>query len=298
MLNRKKVIVFVLAVVGALILGAVIFGILNALVVQGKWSFGWRDYRYDESGFEIGEGSIPADAVTHIELDWIDGEVEIVPCQDRYFSVTEFAQDELPESAKVRWRVSEDGSTLTVRYRKSSWFFGVGSGNREKKLTLRVPERFFDQLSSLDVSVVSTNVTVKGMVAESFSFSSDMGALSTEKCVFGSVSVTTKNGDIRVGADVDGTVEMSSRNSALTLITGTCPQQIKVETKGGDVTLSLPEDASFALEWTTDKGGITSDFAGRQDGTVYTVGTGEKQYSVQSRKGDLLLTVTKATEAK
>lgn len=116
----KKMLPILAIVVGALILGAIVVGILNALLANGTWSFGWSDYRYDDSNYRIGDGTIAAPNVTEIEVDWIDGRIEILPCDDMFLSVTEFSANELTEDSRLRWRVSEDGKSLSIKYRKSS----------------------------------------------------------------------------------------------------------------------------------------------------------------------------------
>ena len=270
--QTKKALIILGVVVGALLLFAVIFGVLNALVADGKWSFGWSDYRYDESGYEIGEGSVPAASISRIEVDWIDGEVEIVACQDTYISLSEDCDYELPESARLRWGVSGDGKTLTVKYRKSSWFFAVGTGNRNKKLTLRVPERFFEQLTEIDIDVESSAVTVKDMTAQKLSFESETGRLVTRGCTFSEVDAESKSGVLDVGF-------------------ASCPGKVELDSERSDLTLRLPSNAEFTLEFLTENGKISTDFSLTQSGNRYTVGNGSAQLLAKTKKGDLLLAV-------
>lgn len=268
--KSKKILLTVAIVIGVLIVGAVIVGVLNALVADGEWNLGWSDYRYDDSGYEIGEGSVPANEVTRIEIDWIDGGVEIVPCQDSYISLTEEAENDLPESAELRWRVSEDGKTLTVKYRKSSWFFSVGTGKRNKTLTLRIPERFFAQLTEIDVDVESSKVTVTDITAQSLEFESETGTLKTVGCTFAKVDADSKNGSLEVGVL-------------------SCPQALEMESENGDLTLRLPQDSSFALVWETESGKLSTDFALAQSGNRYTAGDGTALLTAKSKRGNLLL---------
>ena len=286
--NQKKIFRILSLAALSLLLAAVVIGVLNALVADGKWTFGWRDYRYDEEGYTVGEGSIPTQSVGRIEVDWIDGEVEVVACQDRYPSLTEIAQNELPESAQVRWRVSEDGSTLSIKYRKSSWFLGVGSGNREKKLILRIPEKLMDNLSVLDIEGVSTNVKVSDVRAESFVFSSVSGWLLTKNCAFGTASLSGESGELTLGADIGGAVSISTQYGKVTLESSLAPSAVSISTKSGDIRLVLPSDASFGFDW-SGKGSVTSDLPCTREGSVYRIGDGTLTYAVTSQKGDLYI---------
>ena len=102
--KMKKPLMITAIVIAALVLAAVVVGILNATVAGGSWNFGWSDYRYDESGYRVGSGTIPAHNITAMDVDWIDGNVQIVLCDDSYPSVTESAKTELTEDSLLRWR--------------------------------------------------------------------------------------------------------------------------------------------------------------------------------------------------
>lgn len=288
----KKAAITVAVVAGILILAAVLLGVLNALVGKGEWVLGWNDYRYDESGYEIGEGSIPSESVTRIELDWIDGEVEIVSCQDTFISISESADCILPESAIVRWKIADDG-TLSIKYRKSAWFFALGSGNRQKKLTLRVPERFFDQLTAIDVDVDSTDVVVYDIVAPSFSFESSSGTLGVKDCVFASVSVDTKSGDVVTEGLTSNCVSIESMSGNVDMRAVLSPDQMQIDTESGDIKLRFPQDASFVLDWESKSGRISYDLPLTQADGKYILGGGNHLFEIRTESGDLSLITNK-----
>ena len=265
----KRVGIISLVVVGVLVVAAVVVGVLNALVADGEWTFGWNDYRYDESGYTAGQGTIPADRLTGIELDWIDGTVEIVACEDTFPSVSESASDDLPESARLRWKVDENG-VLHIKYRKASWFFGFGGGDREKKLTLRVPVRFFEDLEKVEIEVESAHVVIDGLLAKELDMESSAGSLTVKNSSFASVSVETVSGKVELGSSV-------------------CPDRLDIETASGDVTLQLPKDASFVLTWESKSGKISSDFLLSQSGDTYTCKDGKAAFAIESKRGDLIL---------
>ena len=268
--NRlKKVAITVLIVIGVLMVAAVVLGVLNALLGGGNWTFGWQDYRYDETGYTVGQGTVPVNRVTAIDLDWIDGEVEVLLCHDTFISLTETSAEELSESARLRWMVDTDG-TLHIKYRKSSWFFGIGSSGRDKKLTLRIPEAFLSDLQSLDIQVESSEVSVRQISAASFSFESASGDLTVADCDFGSAEVDSISGDLDLRFPV-------------------CPAEASVSTVSGDVILYLPDSASFALAWDTVSGKFSHDFALSEAESVYTHGSGGSAIRIETVSGDLVL---------
>lgn len=289
----KKATTVIAIVAGAFVVIAVVIGILNALIAGGAWQIGWKDYRYDESGYEIGEGSIVSDAITGIDLDWIDGEVEIVACQDTFASISERADGgELPESAKVRWKVLEDG-TLSIKYRKSSWFFGFGSSNREKKLTVRIPERFFDGMTTVRVEVSSSDVVAVDLRAKSFAFESASGSLGVKGCTFDHFAVDTVSGDLLAEELLSREIDAESKSGDVDLTLPTLPDALELSAKSGDIVLRMPKDSSFALEWESDSGRLSYDLPLTKSGDHFLCGDGTKRLSVETDSGDLTLVALK-----
>lgn len=176
----KQALIIALIIIGVLVMSAVVIGILNATVFDGTISFGWTDYRYDATGYQVGEGTVYATEITSIDVDWLEGSVEIVACEDAYLSISEKTAEGLADSARVHWAVSEDGKTLFVKCRESGWFF-TGSG--EKKLTLRIPERMISQLTSLTVNAEESPITVSNVYAPSVSLSTKKGSVTYANAV-------------------------------------------------------------------------------------------------------------------
>ncbi|MBR3894149.1 MAG: DUF4097 family beta strand repeat protein [Clostridia bacterium] len=284
----KKATIVVAIVVGVLVLLAVLLGVLNALVGGGAWQIGWKDYRYDESGYEIGEGSIVADSITGIDLDWIDGEVNIVSCRDTFASISERADGDLPESAKVRWRVLEDG-TLQIKYRKSSWFFGIGSSNRNKKLTLRIPEKFLEAMNSVHVEATSADVNVVDLRAKDFVCESVSGAITVKNCSFDRFSTETTGGSLSAEGLIAREISVESMGGDVELTLPVLPDEIDAESMGGDIVLRMPKDSSFSMDWETNSGQLAYDLPLSKSGDRYLCGNGTKHIDVETASGDLTL---------
>ena len=234
--NWKKGLKYGGIAVGVLVLGAVLLGVLDGLIGKGQWNLGWTDYTYDDSDYQTGVGSIPSERVTEIDVDWIDGKVQVVLCQDTYVSVTETAGEKLSDGSSVHWRVSEDGKTLSVKYRESSKFFGV-SKNKNKDLILRIPERLVGQLQTLTVKGVSTEVTVSEVVAKSLNVETRSGKITLilpEQTAF-ALACESRNGDLP-------TIDFPVTQEGNTYVSGTDGIRITVKTGSGEVTVKRPKD--------------------------------------------------------
>jgi len=284
----KRVAVGAVAVIGGLVLLAVVIGVLNALVADGKWTFGWEDYRYDDTGFEIGEGSIPSDQVKKIDLDWIDGGVEIVACEDRYISLSESAAYALTEGTQLRWKLESDG-TLQIKHQKSSWMLGIGAGSGEKQLTLRIPKSYFSQLSAIEIETDSANAVLFDIEAEALRFSSDAGALVARNCKFSRFSAESETGKIVADGLSAKAVSVESERASVDLRMAACPEDLEISTSAGDVTLYLPPNASFAMTWETERGQLSYDFPLTPSGDRFVAGSGEATVVIETDSGNLVL---------
>ena len=226
-IKNKKIIQYATFVIGGLLIGAILLGIINGLVGKGEWNLGWTNYRYDDSDYQTGEGSIAAPNVERIDLDWIDGNVTVVICQDAYISITETAPAELTEKTQVHWCVSEDGKLLSIKYRGSSSFFGA-TKDKEKDIILRIPEKLMGQLQTLNINAVSSNVTVSNIVIDNVDIKTASGNVELKLPEGSAFTLTheSRRGDIP-------TIDFPVTQGGNTYISGTDGIKINVKTNSG-----------------------------------------------------------------
>ena len=231
-MKNKKIIKYTAFIIGGLVIGAILLGVLNGLVGKGEWNLGWTNYRYDDSAYRTGEGTIPAPAVESIDLDWIDGSVTVVICQDAYISVSETAPAELTEKTQVHWFISEDGKTLSIKYRGSSSFFGTNK-DKEKDLILRIPEKLLGQLQTLNINAVSSNVTISNIIIENINVQTASGNVTIELPEATAFTLTheTKRGG-------NPTVDFPVTQEGNTYVSGTDGMGINVTTNSGKVSVT------------------------------------------------------------
>ena len=276
-----------LMVIGCLLAAVLVFSILGA--VSGESALGWQSYRYSGEGYTVGEGTVPHANITRIELDWLDGAVEIVACDDTFVSLTESADTPLAEAMKVRWRVDENG-TLSIKYRKSTWFVGFGMGQANKKLTLRIPKSMFASIETLAVEATSADVAVSDLSLSHLSAVLGAGNLKLERCAFAACKLNATRGEVTLLSCSVKHFSAALESGDLMLDVSQCPEEVEIEMGRGDAELGLPADADFTLSYQTKSGDLISDFSLQKQGELHLCGKGGASFLVKTASGDLILT--------
>ena len=68
-----------------------------------------------------------------------------------------------------------------------------------------------------------------------------------------------------------------------------CPYSLRIATSSGDVSLLLPEDADFSLDYAGGSGKLQSKLSTQMRDGKYVRGDGIAEFSVASGSGNLLL---------
>ena len=231
-IKNKKIIQYATFVIGGLLVGSILLGIINGIVGKGEWNIGWTNYRYDDSAYKVGEGSIATPNVETIDLDWIDGNVSVVICQDAYISITETAPAELTEKTQVHWCVSEDGKTLSIKYRGSSSFFGT-TKDKNKDIILRIPEKLIGQINTLNINAVSSNVTVSDIIIDNIDVKTASGDVTIELPEATAFALTHES-----RRDDKPTIDFPVTHEGNTYQSGTDGIKINVKTNSGKVAVT------------------------------------------------------------
>ena len=231
-MKNKKIIKITAITLGGILLCAVLLGVLNGLVGKGEWNLGWTNYRYDDSLYHKGQGTIPAPALERIDLDWIDGNVTVVICQDAYISVSESAPADLTEKTQIHWLVSEDGKTLSIKYRGSSSFWGR-TKDKDKDLILRIPEKLIGQLQTLSINAVSSNVTVSNIIVDNIDVKTASGNVTVELPEATAFTLTHES-----RRDGTPTIDFPVTQEGNTYVSGTDGIKINVKTNSGKVVVT------------------------------------------------------------
>ncbi|MFA6948937.1 MAG: DUF4097 family beta strand repeat-containing protein [Eubacteriales bacterium] len=264
---------------------------------DGEFSLGITgDYYKDGDKYSIGGGSVDAEGVKYIDIDWTSGSVDIVPAQgvgrssDGAIIFTETSEGELGEENMLRWYKS--GDTLYIKIWKSGMIFGISSRPR-KSLTVTVPDILFDKLNvesvsasiscgavnvgKLDFSTTSGDISINGAASNEVETDTVSGKVYASGITASDIECDSVSGDV----DVNGTVtdfKASTVSGEVSLYTDTPLTSGKISTTSGDVSLTIPEISVFKLNYDTVSGGTRIALP-----TSYENG---KYYSVNAESGN------------
>lgn len=227
-----------------------------------------------DSGYTVcaeGEASFSAAAVERLDIGWIAGSVEISAYDGDEIQVAESASRALDENEKLRWKL--DKGVLRLRY------CAPGTCNMQSKsLTVLVPESLC--LEGLEVDVTSSELTLNALsVSGEVNFDSVSGGVQARGLNCEQLYISTVSGEAEIegrmeklrysstsgGMRADGmpegcAVETDTVSGNMELRFDGCPGDIEADSTSGNVTVYLPGDVGFELDYDSVSGGLDSDF--------------------------------------
>ena len=262
-------------------------------------------------------------AIEKLDIQWVNGPVEVVPWEGQWVNVTEYSKRPLEDGQQLELTVT-DGGTMRIRWTREKGFW---KGLRlSKYLLVQVPTGL--RLEKVSVENVSGPVQVQGLTGEDISLGTTSGridalGLRVEKLKATSVSgllhienvqgerleLNTTSGRIEApsfGAEraklstVSGQVRaygngeslsVKTVSGAILLQTELPPQQVKLESLSGRATLLLPENPGFTAKYESMSGGFSSEFpvggelGGKSGKAIYA--NGGMQVSLHTLSGKI-----------
>lgn len=232
--------------------------------------FGGNYYPHSDK-YSVGSGEVTVQDgfLKEINIDWIDGSIEIVgSVSASAISVEETSSRELEPKNQVHYYYHNN--KLDIRYRES----GVLISNRslKKHLVVTVPQALYSPDSLiLNTDSVSSDLSVKDM---------DLKSLKTDS-VSGSVTFWGRAG--RIDCDtVSGHIQL---NSYIT------PSSVECDTVSADATLCIPAESEFRAEHDAVSGKFHADdfSCQKEDGDTYVSGNGNSHFEFDSVSGDVTI---------
>lgn len=234
--------------------------------------------KYEAGNVTIQPDSGTENALSEIRVDWIDGTVEVSSVDGlKEIKIEEEGSADMSEEDRVHSYYHN--GILEIQYRESGWHFFKSSPSN-KHLKVKIPAELAKGLKCIDGDFVSSDVTIQNIL--------------TDSLLLDTVSGETKfTGSARKEIDYDcvsgeGIFHLSA-----------APEELSTDSVSADITVVLPETASFEAKLDTVSGklscGLPTNNQEKEDGNYYiSCGDGGNEFDFDSVSGDVNIQADKS----
>lgn len=279
-----------LILTGILLIGC--FG--DGLHFDSDFSFGFftGSHYSNADAYTVGSGSVAADTLTDMEINWTSGEVTIVPSDGKEIEISENSSGKLKDKDKLRY-LYQNGK-LTVQYRKSAFF--LFSSHPDKKLEVKIPRSLITQLSNVIIDSVSADVTLSELTTKTLDIETVSGVIkSTGITASQKADIETVSGDVNMDGSFGG-IDSETVSGNCEYTSKTTPGNADFESVSGDILVTLPQDTSFKADYDTVSGDFVCDFESTNKDDSVIHGSGENHFDFETVSGDIRLSPLPTTK--
>lgn len=233
--------------------------------------------------------ALDAASIREMEIEWAAGSIKIQPMEITEIRIAEEGKDR--EKNPMVWNVRE--GKLSIQYSKNTdHAFGMGLvlGKEESKnLIIEVP--FGWQCDSLEIDAASASLEVRELTIREMEFDGASGTCIFDNCTVEKLDLDTASGDVRFTGSLQQ-LDCDSASADILLELTNVPRSIELDTASGDLEVTLPADAGFAVTLDALSSDFRSDFDTIRRNNSYVAGNGRCRIDVDAMSGDV--TVRKA----
>ena len=241
----------------------------------GLWNSVYYEKEYDNSFKSSGVYEVDGEDIDKISIDWLSGDIDIVPYDGDNIVMEETARKEITDENCLRYRVKNGELSISYTAGKIAVNLGVTGDDINKKLQVKVPEELAKSLESLRIDTVSSDITADGFAINSMYVDITSG--------------NTRLSDMKVKR-----FEIDMISGDLEAVFAECPKVLEVDSTSGDSTVYLPEDSGFTLEFDGTSGEFITEFSAlKNSDDDYVVGNGKNSFSVDTTGGDFKVKIGK-----
>jgi hypothetical protein len=260
------------SLVAVLLLGILVFSIVRyangrRLFEFPRVNFGnWGSVNItDDGNSEEGSGrysvdgsySVPAEGIKNIDISWISGEVNIVPCDGDEILISETARRTLDPEEKLIYDVR--GDTLAIKVWEDHIGFVFGRFNISKNLTVQVPAKLAAELGDLRVNAVSADLRSDGLKAGYASLETVSGGIRFENFDAEELKANTTSGDIELDGSYSD-IDANSVSGSIGISDSECPKKVNIGTVSGDAKIYIPDNGGFTVKYEKVSGDFECEF--------------------------------------
>jgi len=198
-------------------------GWVSGINIDGIGGFESLSGPYESQGTQ----TIDSTGLNTIDINWVAGEITVIPHDGNEIRVTEFAQRQLRDRETLT--ASTSGGTLTIRFRERGNF---SRRMPRKNLEVLVPHELSESLTRLSVSTTSGQVNVNDFEATTLNISSVSASIDVTNITSQTVNINTTSGAITATSIRADKLDASSVSGNFTL-TETYASTLDLSTTSG-----------------------------------------------------------------
>lgn len=266
----------------ALILTGVL---VSGVVLKGAWgssddfSIGFTGTVYSGE-YNIGGGSV-TEPINAVEVHWVSGKIDIAVYDGEATVIGENAIDD--EDYRLRYRV--ENGILTVHSEKSGFSFGVIK-RPKKELTIKIPRAFAQDIRELKINSVSAEINISGLaVSQTVEVDTVSGKVTAEDLTAACLECDTVSGGIKASGAIES-FDLDSTSGSAEIVTSVPLKKLETDTVSGNVTVIIPENSGFELEFDTVSGDIDCEFPLTKKNGKHIYADGSAKLEADSTSGD------------
>lgn len=198
---------------------------------------------YDSAFREDGIYHADTDGADTINIDWYYGDISVEVYDGKDILICESAKEPLEKDTALRYKTEGGILEITSSAASSEVRFSpyYPSVTAEKELTVKIPKSFADQLHSLRIDTISSDIRISGLTLEKLKLSSEHGD-------FKGRGLKAETAEILLG---EGSIKADFL---------TCPRNLSCDTNRGDCFLGLPKNSRADCTYYIENGRVQNGF--------------------------------------
>ncbi len=284
------------ALIVILLLG--LFGKINVISIGIN-----NGYYYADSGkYKTGNAKINSDDVKDLEINWLDGRVNVETYDGETVQFYEKASQDLSEKQQLQYYVKN--GRLIIQYQKVQKRFFFNTSTLHKELFVKIPEKTAEKMGSFSLDTISSDAKISGITADQFRLDSTSGDFDLTGCrtsklsmnstsgrltgsslyVDGKMDTDTTSGDVQVEGSFQS-IDSDTVSGLISVKSDICPDKIRTDSVSGSASFTIPENDGFTYKFDTVSGYFNCDFEMSQKEGRGTYKNGGNSFSFESVSG-------------
>lgn len=217
--------------------------------------------------YSIGNAEIEIGSIKEIDINWHNGDVELVEYDGDKIKIEEISEKGLRSDDRLRY-LSKNGK-LVIRYANDTEN-SLTDDELYKELNIYIPKRDKSLINEIKLSTINSNSKI------------DVNNI-------GSLRLDSVNGDTEVFGSYKG-MELSSASGNINLKIQDCPDNMTINAVNGNINLEMPENDGFEVEYDIKNGDFVCQFPVTSKGNYAIYKKAKSDLNLFTVNGDINIT--------